>query len=190
MPTSSNRPEDAAPVAIRTADRLRVAANATRMRLFKTLSWRGPSRTSDLAEELGLPHNSVSYHLRELERAGYISKTEGDDKRESWWTLTSPSGISFEMTDELRGPALDIVRLDHQITAEMIAQSEEINRDGEWPTLSSGFGASLTRAEVEEVYRRLKDAVEDIYQRGDRAEKEGQSVYFLAVNFFPIRLPD
>lgn len=192
MPKSHDKVEDDSPVSIDTADRLRAAASPTRMRLFKALSWMGPSRTSDLADELGLPHNSVSYHLRGLERAGYIRREEGEDKRESWWSLASSAGVSFAMTEDLKGPALDLVRLDHQVTAELIARGEAINPDGRWPTLSAAFGAELTEDEVRELYSRLKEIVDEVHGRGrrTRSERAVGPNYYLAVNFFPVQLPD
>lgn len=192
MPKSNNDREYDSPVQIDAAERLRAASSPTRMRLFKTLSWRGPSRTSDLADELGLPHNSVSYHLQGLERAGYIRREPGTDKRESWWSLASNAGVSFAMTEELRGPALDLLRLDHQVTAELVARSEALNPDGRWPTLSAGFGVELNEKEVRELYARLKEVVDDIHSRGGRGtpDRGTDPIYYLQVNYFPVQLPD
>lgn len=183
-------PESPRPVVLQSADRLRAAAHPTRMRLIKTLTWMGPARTSDLADELNAPHNSISYHLRELKRAGYITRTPGEDKRESWWTLASPAGISFEMTDDLKAPALDLLRIDYQLNAELVAHSEELNRDGKWPTLSAEFGLSLTESELSEVYDRLRSTVDDLYQRAQRPRSAVEPIYYLTVGFFPTRLPE
>lgn len=201
QPDDSNEPQrdelqkvdsadGAEPVAIQTVDRLRAAASPVRMRLFKTLSWKGPSRTSDLAEELGLPHNSVSYHLRGLERAGYIKRTEGQDKRESWWSLASPAGISFRLSEDLKAPGLDLLQLDHQATAELLAHSEEINPDNQWPTIAAGFGAHLTHAELQTFYARLEELVTQIHNRANRHADRDEATYYLTINFFPVKLPD
>lgn len=192
MSNSNAKTEQAKPVPIDAADRLRAASSPTRMRLFKILSWRGPSRTSDLADELGLPHNTVSYHLKGLEKAGYIRRDEGEDRRESWWSLASDAGVSLDMSPEFQDLAHDLVRLDHQVIAEMIARSESINADGKWPTLSAGFGVALDEDELREVFHRLGNLVEDIYRRRSHLDREAPAspVYYLAVNFFPVRLPD
>ncbi|MDK6850026.1 helix-turn-helix domain-containing protein, partial [Klebsiella quasipneumoniae] len=51
-------------------EQLRALSHPVRLSLLHTLSRLGHARAADLAEELDLPANSMSYHLRILARGG------------------------------------------------------------------------------------------------------------------------
>ncbi|RNI19889.1 ArsR family transcriptional regulator [Flexivirga caeni] len=65
------------------------------MRLLHELADRPAARATDLAEALGVPANSVSFHLRQMERYGFVERdTEhGSDRREKWWRSTNRDGF-------------------------------------------------------------------------------------------------
>ena len=56
-------------------DTLKAVSHPLRMQLLGALRRRGPSTASELARELGESSGSTSYHLRQLERFGFV----GDD---------------------------------------------------------------------------------------------------------------
>jgi DNA-binding transcriptional ArsR family regulator len=65
-----------------------------------------PESASGLARRLGLPRQQVNYHLRELERAGFIEMSEARQRRgctERIMRLTSR--VSFPRADETAPPA-------------------------------------------------------------------------------------
>lgn len=67
---------------------LRAIANPVRQRILMQLSVVGHARAADLAEAIGQPANSVSFHLRALAKAGLIVEApeHARDKRDRVWT--------------------------------------------------------------------------------------------------------
>lgn len=65
------------------------------MRLLHEIADRPAARAADLAEALGEPANSVSFHLRQLERYGFVEQDieRGSDRREKWWRSTNRDGF-------------------------------------------------------------------------------------------------
>src|SRR5437764_14580342 len=83
-----------------------VALSPFRLRLLTGLQ--EPESASGLARRLGLPRQQVNYHLRELERAGFIEMAESRQRRgctERIMRLTSR--VSFPRADEATAPALE-----------------------------------------------------------------------------------
>lgn len=78
-----------------TRDQLRAMAHPLRMRLIERIGRRGTARAADLAADLDIPANSVSYHLRTLARGGVIidAPEAARDKRDRVWKLTQ---INFQ----------------------------------------------------------------------------------------------
>lgn len=78
-----------------TRDQLRAMAHPLRMRLVERIGRRGTARAADLAADLDIPANSVSYHLRTLARGGVIvdAPEAARDKRDRVWKL---SQINFQ----------------------------------------------------------------------------------------------
>jgi len=82
-------------------DAIRALAHPLRVQLFSALTSFGPATASALAARLGESSGSTSYHLRQLEKHGFvredISRGNGRDR---WWERV-PGAI------ELLGPELD-----------------------------------------------------------------------------------
>lgn len=72
---------------------LRALSHPLRMTLVQHIARRGSARAADLAAELGVPANSVSYHLRILARGGVIvaDPDAGRDRRDKVWRLSERS---------------------------------------------------------------------------------------------------
>jgi DNA-binding transcriptional ArsR family regulator len=69
------------------ADALRVLAQPLRVRLVGQLRVHGPATATMLAERLGESSGLTSYHLRVLERAGFVEDAADVPRRgrERWW---------------------------------------------------------------------------------------------------------
>src|SRR5260370_5723397 len=81
------------------------ALSPFRLGLLKGLQQ--PESASGLARRLGLPRQQVNYHLRALERAGFIELSEARQRRgctERIMRLTSR--VSFPRADEAAPPEL------------------------------------------------------------------------------------
>lgn len=67
-------------------DGLKALAHPLRMQIIESLSTYGEQTASGLAERLGESSGATSYHLRQLEKHGYVREVEGRGTgRERWW---------------------------------------------------------------------------------------------------------
>ncbi|CAN5116949.1 helix-turn-helix domain-containing protein [soil metagenome] len=65
---------------------LKALSHPLRVRLFNELSIHGSATASQLAERVGESSGSTSYHLRQLERHGFVREVaERGTARERWW---------------------------------------------------------------------------------------------------------
>lgn len=74
---------------------LKALAHPLRVKIFDVLSTYGSFTASGLAERLGESSGATSYHLRQLEKHGFVREVEGKGiGRERWWERT-PGGITL-----------------------------------------------------------------------------------------------
>jgi DNA-binding transcriptional ArsR family regulator len=90
-------------------------AHPLRMDILQQLQMRASARATDLARALGVAPNSVSFHLRQLARFGYVEPddTPRSDGRERWWRSTSPDGFRIEQSEqdpEAAGQVAEVMR--------------------------------------------------------------------------------
>lgn len=148
-----------------TLEILKVIAHPIRLKIVRLLSLGVAMRVSDVAREVEEPANSVSYHLRQLARAGIVRKVEppgSHDARETWWQVPDWQGLYVDR-DELRsvpgGPAA-LSALSAVMGAD-VAQVFSVDADGApgWPGLQSDLGLRLTHDEAEELIDRIDELV-------------------------------
>lgn len=103
------------PFPIRDPEALRAISHPLRQRILFDLVAQGYARAADLAQRLGEPANSISFHLRVLARAGMITEApeHARDRRDRVWravadtfavdpTVTGLDGIVAETVDVVR----------------------------------------------------------------------------------------
>jgi DNA-binding transcriptional ArsR family regulator len=84
---------------------LKALAHPLRVKIFDVLSTYGSFTASGLAERLGESSGATSYHLRQLEKHGFVREVEGRGVgRERWWERT-PGGISLGTEEASRTSA-------------------------------------------------------------------------------------
>jgi DNA-binding transcriptional ArsR family regulator len=92
----------------------RALAHPVRLRIIEQMWMRRSVRAKDLAESLDEPANSVSFHLRQLARFGYVEPDDeraSTDARERWWRPTNPAGFAIDEEEHPDAMALaDLVR--------------------------------------------------------------------------------
>jgi DNA-binding transcriptional ArsR family regulator len=72
------------------AREVRALAHPLRLRMLELLR-SGPATATTLARELAESTGATSYHLRELEKAGFIEEdSERGNARDRWWRRTTP----------------------------------------------------------------------------------------------------
>ena len=81
------------------SESLKGLAHPLRLQLLESLKSLGPATASQLGERLGESSGATSYHLRILEKYGFVQEdTTRGSARERWWER-SPSGLSLNVTD-------------------------------------------------------------------------------------------
>ena len=84
---------------------LKALAHPLRVEILETLSTYGQFTASGLAERLGESSGATSYHLRQLERHGFVREVEGKGTgRERWWERV-PGGIDLNPAEIEDTPA-------------------------------------------------------------------------------------
>ena len=96
-------------------DGLKALAHPVRVQIIEALSTYGAHTASGLAERLGESSGSTSYHLRQLEKHGYVREVaERGTARERWWErVPGPihlSGPELEDTEAGRQASRVIMR--------------------------------------------------------------------------------
>lgn len=84
---------------------LKALAHPLRVKILDTLSTYGDFTASGLAERLGESSGSTSYHLRQLERHGFVREVAGKGTgRERWWARV-PGAINLDARELFDTPA-------------------------------------------------------------------------------------
>ena len=87
------------------AEALKGLSHPLRVQLFDALSVYGPATASALADRLGESSGATSYHLRQLERHGFVREVEGKGTgRERWWERV-PGGVTISATEIDNSPS-------------------------------------------------------------------------------------
>lgn len=85
-----------------TPEALKAFAHPLRMALYGELAQRGPATASQLARALGESSGQTSYHLRQLERHGFVEDDPNHNGgRERWWR---PIGFALNDTELFLNP--------------------------------------------------------------------------------------
>jgi len=142
-------------------------AHPLRLRISFELQMREAARATDLARALDVSPNSVSFHLRQLARFGYIEPddTPRTDGREKWWRSTSPMGFRIEQTEqdvESAGKLVEVMRRRaHEQLDEWYDAVSLPTDEGEEPLRTSNFDLHmwLTPDQREEFLGELGDVL-------------------------------
>ena len=145
---------------------LKAFAHPLRMAMYSALQTHGSATASQLGRLLGQSSGQTSYHLRQLERHGFVeddpARTGG---RERWWravgfTMDSPELLA----DPATGPAARVVL--HQAAAERAAALnswiDSLTPDSpEWVGTLSAATVVMTLEEVETFSEELRAFLEE-----------------------------
>ncbi|WP_193597512.1 winged helix-turn-helix domain-containing protein [Microbacterium sp. YJN-G] len=163
---------------------LRAYSHPLRRRLTRAVAARGHARAADLAADLGVPANSVSFHLRVLADAGLIEEAPeyARDKRdrvwkgvEGAWTVGSPE---HPVEDEVLGTALMAALAEDHIAMmrRVVAWAAEYvsGRDAATHGEFSQRNLRLTEAEFDELIRRVNEAIAEITEAHDPEDPDSR----------------
>ncbi|WP_127939875.1 ArsR/SmtB family transcription factor [Nonomuraea polychroma] len=138
--------------------KLKALAHPMRQSMLRHLSIHGPATSTTLGELLGAKTGTTSYHLRQLEKYGFIEEIpERSTGRERWWRhATEPRDIRLPTPDQLAPEDRPVLAEFHRIGMEEDRQlfesfPEAYWRDPEWAKASRGL-ARMTKAEFEAFF--------------------------------------
>jgi DNA-binding transcriptional ArsR family regulator len=175
---------------------LKALAHPLRVRIVDTLSIYGSFTASGLAERLGESSGATSYHLRQLEKNGFVREVEGKGTaRERWWERV-PGAIQIEPDEFTRTPAgrsasRMILREWNtnraMLLADFLDRGEEV-LPAEWAESSAVTTANLmlTSEQAKELSHRLMEVFDEFgaTYRGQRVA--GARPVQTHINVFPV----
>jgi len=177
-------------------DSLKGLAHPLRVQLLDTLSLYGPDTASGLAARLGESSGATSYHLRQLEKHGFVNEdpTRGN-ARERWWERTA-GGIAVNPTDFPPNSA-------GRIAAEMIERewdrgrsallsdftargATELEKDWYDASTINTVNLLLTKEQLSALVSELEDVTERYAAKYKRRGDEGSRRVQVQLNAFPV----
>ncbi len=175
---------------------LKALAHPLRLRLFDELSTFGAATASGLAERLGESSGATSYHLRQLEKHGFVREVEGrGNARERWWERT-PGGITVDHRETVADPVgravTELVALHFQEHSEGLLN--EFLRTGydefpaEWTDVSSvtTINLRLTQAQLAELGTLFESTIQPWVDRHRGRDEPGARPVQIHFNSFPV----
>ena len=167
-----------------TSAMLKAYAHPLRRRILRALARHDHSRAADIAAELGVPANSVSFHLRTLADAGLIVEApeHARDRRDRVWTSVkgaiSVGDPEHPVADEeLGGAVLQAVAADHtDLLQRVIAWSPEYlaGRSSSVHAVFQQRTVRLTEKEFLAVMEIFDGAIADAEKAHDDDGSEGR----------------
>lgn len=157
------RPEDRREV--RDVRALAALAHPVRTALLSHLMAVGPRTASECADAVGASASNCSWHLRQLEKFGFVERAEdAADGRERPWR---PAATGFDFSQVEGGPAaraalqtIASIRLDEEsrLARDYLRREDELSEEWRRAAELSTYGLLVTAGELREISARL-DAV-------------------------------
>ena len=175
---------------------LTALAHPLRLRLFDELSTFGAATASGLAEKLSESSGATSYHLRQLEKHGFVREIEGrGSARERWWERI-PGSITVNHRETVADPvgraATELVALHFQEHSEGLLN--EFLRTGydefapEWADVSSvtTMNVRLTQPQLAELLQLFESTIQPWVDRHRGTDEPGSRPVQIHFNAFPV----
>lgn len=163
-----SRPDPTSTYEVTDPRALRALAHPLRARLLGELRLRGEATASELGRRLGESSGATSYHLRQLERYGFVAEcAEQPSRRERRWqalhatTQVDPSRFTGDSTGGLDD--FDAMRLGQLVELVQRWPGDRARWSPEW-VASSGLSDAVARLSPEAA-RQLHDGLGDLLRR-------------------------
>lgn len=163
---------------------LKALAHPLRRRMAKVFTRREFARAADIAADLDVPANSVSFHLRVLADAGLIAEApeHARDRRDRVWTAVpgsySMGSPQHPAEDEmLSGVLMRTLVDDHfDMVQRMMAWGPEYfsGRSSEIHGTFSQRNLRLTEAEFLAMEKRIAEVIREAEEAHDRSDPDGR----------------
>jgi DNA-binding transcriptional ArsR family regulator len=174
---------------------LKGLAHPLRVQILDRLSVHGPATASGLGEALAESSGATSYHLRQLEKHGFVREVEGRGVgRERWWERT-PGGISLSpearAESESARAASDMIMREWEhnrsiLLTDFLDRGDLLGEDWLLATLVSTANLRLTREQTLEIQGRLERVLDEIVDEFRGRNDPGSRPVQLHINLFPV----
>jgi DNA-binding transcriptional ArsR family regulator len=184
----------AAVAVVEDVQHVRTLVRGPRLRLLEALRER-PDSASGLAERLGVPRQTINYHLRQLEQAGLVELVEERGHGRCVERVVAPAAAAFTLSPATLGALAPRSRdVDDRTSAEYLAaRAGEVVRDvgrllgGARPVPTLTLDTQIRFANEEEraaFARDLRDAIERLVSKyhDDRAGGERRFTLLVAAH--------
>ncbi|MFC7403323.1 winged helix-turn-helix domain-containing protein [Citricoccus sp. GCM10030269] len=172
--------KDAMPgVAARAVDAgaMKAFAHPLRMAMYSYLNDRGSATATSMAKHLNESTGQTSYHLRQLEKHGFVEEdTDRGSGRERWWKPVGFAVPTYELSqDESNRPAIQaLFRTSLHQRAEALGRwlSVENHADPEW--VRASIDSTSTRTMTAKQARALSEELMAVIERHEKALDEAE----------------
>ena len=173
---------------------LRAIAHPVRNRILTEFDAHGPLRAADVAQLLGIPANSASFHLRQLAKFGLVEEDPeaARDRRDRVWRATEKAGFDVSLREIEKSPGGKAASAVFRRTKEAWAHRlVEIAYGGDrTPGIHRSVteqAVRLTKAEARTLPEELTDVVDAWRERTQGGQDDGRGTYhvFQIVQPFP-----
>ncbi|OEV14233.1 ArsR/SmtB family transcription factor [Streptomyces nanshensis] len=145
---------------------LRALAHPVRVQLVGLLRKHGPATATRLAERLGVNSGTASYHLRQLDAAGFVEEdAERGNARERWWRSVHRSTRFNDVDLAEQEPEATLAYLHSVAAAYQLRAQQAVNEFHTLPRAwreaadMSDWGLRLTPAETRSLYEELTEVI-------------------------------
>jgi DNA-binding transcriptional ArsR family regulator len=152
---------------------LRALAHPIRLDLIEALGALGPTTAAECGRRLGLGQATCSFHLRQLERYGFVVRAEATgDARERPWRLVDVEQ-SWSAGDARAAHHLDRVVAQREADRRMAWIDRRAEESAEWRDTAFFGGASLpmTADELDDVSAQFRSVLEPYIERLSRRDR-------------------
>ncbi|WP_421743241.1 helix-turn-helix domain-containing protein [Cellulomonas sp.] len=161
-------------------EELKALAHPLRMAMYDYLSEHGSATASQLGRRLGESSGQTSYHLRQLEKHGFVEDDPAHERgRDRWWRAV---GYSVDGRDMLRDPrtAEAANALLQGVVAERAQVLSRWMLTGDTPeweeaALNDRTTADLTLEELQEVVVAVQEIIDDVVKSAKERKAAGDT---------------
>jgi len=175
---------------------LKALAHPLRVQILDTLSTYGQFTASGLAERLGESSGATSYHLRQLERHGFVREVAGKGTgRERWWERM-PGAINLNAADMEHTPATlaaskTLVRQWSRSRTELLDDFQERGLEllpKEWMegSVVSTVNLRVTAAQLLEISKKWDEFIDPFVVKYRGQNPPGSRPVQIHFNAFPV----
>ncbi len=180
---------------LRDARQMRALAHPLRLRILAFLQSEGPSTATRLAETFGESVASLSYHLRQLARHGYVEEALdlGRNRKERpWRARAAGERIDRSSLDSVqRRPAAaaliaQLVEESAQLYFEFLDRLDEYPSEWRRAAIYQGRRIQVTPGEVDEIRERLQELFAPYERESRRTPPAGAELVHLSIQAVPV----